>query len=187
MRRLYLPIVFVIGLLLVLGCAGSRKMSGPCPDWFNSPPTDPEHIYAVATATSSQLQLALNKAKAESRTELAAQIETRVLALIKQFDAETGNPADANVNTLYEQALKQVVSQTLTGSRVAKQTSAKEGEVWRACMLMEVPTGEANAALLNQAKRAEELYTRFRASQSFQEMEQEVEKYEQYKKEQQGL
>ena len=49
---------------------------------------------------------------------------------------------------------------------------------------MELPIGPANSALLDAVKKQQNLYTRFRSSQGFQELEEEVEKYDQFKKEQ---
>ena len=175
--------MILLGGLLV-GCAGTRRGESPCPSWFEKVPEDPEFVYAPATATSKDLQLAINKAKTEGRTELASQLEVRMQGLRKKFDEEVGLGADAELNALYSQAVKEVISQVLVGSRVSEQTTMQEEGIWRACVLMELPIGAANGALAARIKANQAMYTRFRASQAFGEMEKEVDKYEAWKKEQ---
>ena len=61
----------------------------------------------------------------------------------------------------------------------------KDGNNWRAYVLIEYPLGAAQEALREQIKKNEQLYTRFRASQTYKELDDEVQKYENYKKGQQ--
>jgi len=51
-------------------------------------------------------------------------------------------------------------------------------------VLAEYPIGAANEAFLEQIKRNEQMYTRFRSSETFKELNEEVERYEKWKKEQ---
>jgi len=61
----------------------------------------------------------------------------------------------------------------------------KEGtRSFRAYVLMELPLGAMNSALLDKVKENKNMYTRFRASEAFKELEQEADKYDQFKKEQ---
>jgi hypothetical protein len=50
--------------------------------------------------------------------------------------------------------------------------------------MMEMPIGEANARFVDKIKSQQRLYTRFRASEAFEELDAMVEEYEQWKKEQ---
>jgi len=169
---------FLVVVLLV-GCAhGGGK---PCPAWFDNPPKDPNFMFATATGLSKDLQLAINKAKAEARAELAAQVETQVMSLFKKFNEEVGNPQEPEFLQMVTDVKKLVVDQTLYGSRIAKQHTAKEGDAWRACVLMEVSFNDMKMAMMDQIKKQEALYTRWRASQAFKELEEEVEKLREYK------
>ena len=49
-----------------------------------------------------------------------------------------------------------------------------EGGVYRAYVLMELPTGEAARRLMEQVKANEQLYTHFRSSEAFKELDAEV-------------
>ncbi|RKY57107.1 MAG: hypothetical protein DRP94_09675 [Candidatus Latescibacterota bacterium] len=186
MKGLYWTAGLLAAGLLVLSCGGGPPQGvgeAPCPEWFSNPPQDPDFLYATATAVSRDLQLALNKAKTEARAELASQLEVRMQGLRKKFDEEVGLGEDAQLLSMYTQATKEVISQVMVGSRIAKQYTKKEGTGWRACVLMELPIGAANKALVDRIKANEQMYTRFRASQTFKELEEEVKKFEEYKKE----
>ncbi|MCK5329674.1 MAG: LPP20 family lipoprotein [Candidatus Latescibacteria bacterium] len=182
MKRSHFAVLMLLVLLMGAGCAGTKSGgSGPCPEWFTMLPEDPNYLFAATTATSRDLQLAVNKAKTEARRDLASQMELRIQGLTKKFDEEVGLGEDAELLASYTQVTKEIISQTLNGTRAREQTTGKEGTGWRACVLMELPIGAANAALVDKIKANKAMYTRFRASQSFDELENEVEKYEEYK------
>jgi hypothetical protein len=177
--------------LLVAGCAGSKKMDSPknvkpvkAPEWFMHPPEDNNQLLGVATATSQDLQTAIDKAKQDGRVEIARQMDVRIAGLSKRFVEETGLNEDAELLGMFTQVSKSVVSDSLTGSRVTKQQLGKEGKIYRAYIMVEMPIGEANAKFVEKIRAQERLYTRFRASEAFEELDQEVQKYEEWKKQQ---
>ncbi|HQT92587.1 MAG TPA: hypothetical protein PL001_11240, partial [Candidatus Kryptobacter bacterium] len=51
-------------------------------------------------------------------------------------------------------------------------------------VLVEYPIGAANEALMQQIKNNNQMYTRYRASQTFKELQDEVDKYDKYKQQQ---
>ena len=65
-----------------------------------------------------------------------------------------------------------------------QQTLRTEGPVYRAVVLMELPIGEMSKKLMDQIRAQEQLYTRFRASEAFKELDAEVKRYEAWKREQ---
>ncbi|HIE29226.1 TPA: hypothetical protein EYP66_18290 [Candidatus Poribacteria bacterium] len=173
-------IILTISIIVILGC-GSKSPHFP----FDIP-SDPNYLYARATATSKDMQHALNTAKDAGRVEIGRQMETRVSAMFKRFIEETGGGTDAELLRQTADVSKSVVSTTLYGSRAKKEDVKQEGGLYRAYVLMEVAIGEANKVLAAQIKAQEHLYTRFRAAQGFKELAEEVEKYEEFKR-QQGL
>ncbi len=157
------------------------------PEWFANPPQDPNYLYSPATGTSTrEIKMAINNAIQAGRAELSRQIATKVSAMMKRFQEEVGADEDAEFLSMVTDVSKAVSSEVISGSRAAKQKVLKESVGYRAYVLMELPIGMANAALMEKIKANKNMYTRFRASQAFQELEDEVEKYEQFKKEQQG-
>jgi len=178
--------------LVMVGCASSKKLDTPqksklkAPKWYIENPTDNNHLYGVATATSLDLQTAVDKAKQDGRVEIARQMDLRIAGLSKRFVEETGLDEDAELLGMFTQVSKSVVSDSLTGSRVADQEVMPEGGTYRAYVMMEMPIGEANAKFVEKIKSQQRLYTRFRATQAFEELDREVEEYERWKKEQSG-
>ena len=197
--------IVVLGLVVLwAGCGGSGKDVGPAettavgqdtggggseeqagiavPAWFIDAPEDPNYLYATATGKSRDLQLAIDNAKAAGRLDIAGQMGTKVSGLFKRFREEIGAEEDAELLAMTTAVSKEVVSEVIQGCRTAKQAIQKEGISYRAYVLMEMPIGEANAALMSKIKESKNMYTRFRASQGFKELEDEVEKYEEWKK-----
>lgn len=159
----------------------SKATLNAMPKWFSKPPKDDKYMYAPSTATSKDLQIALNKAEAEGRLQLGQQLEVKYSALTRRFAEETGEGAGAQLLQEYEQTYKAVVSQVLVGTKPKETKFQTENGVYRAWVLMELPIGAASERLLNQIRQQEQMYTRFRASQAYKELNAEVEKYEQWK------
>jgi len=179
--------VLLVSSLFVglIGCGGSRSMqsagTGDIPDWFTNIPQDPNYLYAANTQASQDLQLAIDKAVTGGRSEIGRQLEVKLEGLQKKFSEETGTGNDAQLLQMFTQAEKTVVSTTLNGSRVKYQKQVKDGELWRSYVLVEYPIGAANTALMQQIKNNDQMYTRFRASESFKELQDDVDKYDKYK------
>jgi hypothetical protein len=186
--RLMASFLFTAATVMIIGCGGTKPMqatdTGDIPDWFVNVPNDPNFLYAAKTATSQDLQLAFDKATTDARTEIGRQVELKVEGLQKRFQEETGNNADAQLLDQFTQANKTVVSTSLSGSRISKQKQVKDGSLWRAYVLVEYPVGAANEAFLKQVKKNDQLYTRFRATQTFKELDDEVKKLDDAKKQQ---
>ncbi len=170
-------------IMLAFGCS-KPEINIQVPEWFSTPPEDPNYLYATATATSRDIQMAINSAREGGRVEIARQLETKINSMFKRFREEVGADEDAEFLSQTTDVSKSVTSKVLSGSRAAKTKSIKEGMIFRAYVLVEMPIGDANTALMGAIKKQEHMYTRFRASQGFQELENDVEKYEEYKKEQ---
>lgn len=184
-----------LGLVLVflfsLGCGSSRPkgITPPAteetiksaPKWFLNPPQDPNYLIATGTAASRDMQLARDKAADAARMEIAKAIETRFQGLSKRFQEEVGTAEDAQYLDMFTQATKAVVSTVLSGITIDQTEINAEGGVYRAYVLVKMPLGATSQALLNKIKQQEQLYTRFRATQVFDELNKEVEKFEQWK------
>jgi len=186
---LTLLVAVIAGVLI--GCGGGPKTLqsvSECdiPEWYSNVPQDPNYLYAARTSTSQDMQLAQDKATTDGRAEIGRQTELKVQGLQKRFDEEVGLNADAQLMSQYTQATKTVVSTSLSGSRVKSQVLCKDGDLYRSYVLIEYPIGAANEALMQQIKKNNEMYTRFRASQAFKDLDGEVQKYEEWKKEQQA-
>lgn len=175
-----------IVLILLAGCAGSKSLqttdTGDIPDWYGNPPSDQSYYYGVNTQVSQDLQLAFDKASQGARADIARQVEARMQGFQDRFTRETGIGTGAQLLDDFRQATKTVVSNSLSGSKVIKQEQLKDGNNWRAYVLVQYPQGAANEALIQQMKSNQQLYSKFEASQAFKDLNEEVQKYEEWKK-----
>ena len=173
-----------VACIFVLAACGSKttnlaptppsKVSTP--DWFLSPPSDPNYLYSAATMTSRDMQMAVQKAETQARTNLAQQMEAKVSNLTKQFQEEVGLGEDSELLQQFTSATKVVTQQTLSGSRTDQKELLEEKGIYRAYVLMSLPIGTANQQLMEKIKANQNLYTRFRGTKAFEELDQEIEK-----------
>ena len=162
----------LVALLVLSNCGGRGKsVYHPWPEV----PSDPNYLYATATMTSRDLQVAVQKAQTAARTDLAQQMSTRLGNLTKQFQEEVGLGDDSELLQQFTSATKIVTDQTLVGSQMDQQEIETEGGMYRAYVLMSLPIGQANHLLMQKIRENENLYTRFRATQAFEELNRELE------------
>lgn len=185
MKNFFYLLALVFLTVTLFSCGGNKQLSqtkeGDIPEWYLNPPSDPNYIFVPKTATSKDMQLAVDKATTDARAEVGRIVETKIEALQKKFDEEVGVAENSTLLQQFTSASKTVVSTSLSGSQVKKKEVLKDGETWRAYVLVEYPIGAANTAFLEQMKKQEELYTRYRSTETFKELENEVKKYEEWK------
>lgn len=174
----------VFGLLLLSACGPKNTTLTPSPtekaienipEWFLSPPNDSSHLFATATATSTDMQLSLRKAQTSAQTDISQQLENRLGNLTKSFQEEIGSDEGTEMLQQFTSATKAVTDQTLTGARVDQRKILPEEGIYRAYVLMSLPIGEANNLLMKKIKANESLYTRFRSTKAFEELNKELE------------
>lgn len=169
--------------LLGLACAPKKDLttlsSDDIPKWYTHPPADADHLYGEYTAASQDMQLSVDKASTGATNEIAKQIEIKVQGLQKKFEEEVGSGDSSQLLQQFTQATRTVVSQTLSGVRVREQKSIQGSNgVWRTYLLAEYSVADANKAILESVKAKEQLLTRVRSTKTFQELDDEVGKYQ---------
>ena len=167
-----------------IGCGGAQKTNltpsasdktvANIPDFFLNSPNDPSFLFSATTANSRDLQMAVNKAKTAGRVDLAKQMEVKMNNLTKNFQEEVGEGDASELLQQFTSATKSVTSQTLNGSRVDQQEVLAENGIYRAYVLMSLPIGEANRQLMAKIQENKNLYTRFRATKGFEDLDNEL-------------
>jgi hypothetical protein len=182
----YVKFLPFVAALFVMACGGSKQSlqkvdTGDIPSWYLNPPVDPAFVYATSSSTSQDMQMAINKAEQDCRAEIARQVEAKVSALTKKFDEEVGGK-DAQLLTSFTSASKTVASTSLSGAKTKQRDVKKDGDMFRAYVLMEYNVAQS---MVSQMKKEEQLYTRFRATQTYKELEDESNKVDAAKQQQQ--
>ena len=139
-------------------------------------------LAAVGMGSSRTVHLALDKAKTRGRTELAHIMETKVDSLKKDFSEEIGAGKESELNELFSAVSKHVAHQVLSGSVPKDLKYETTDGMTTAWALMVVDPKVVADAFAGQANTARHLYTRLRASQAFKELDEEVKKFEEFKK-----
>lgn len=134
-------------------------------------------LAVVGIGESRSLELALNKAKTRGRVELAQILETKIEALQKDFMEETGIAEDAEVLSQFSNTAKIITSRQLAGSVPMELKYETIGDTVTAYALMVLDP----QVIADQLAKEKELYTRFRATQAFEELDDEIEAYEAFK------
>lgn len=188
----------VLGLLVfTMSCGGasvqqsgvpepSKRAIADLPDWILNPPKDtPERMFATGQAESRDMSIAINAAEADSRNKMAQQFQTEIQSLDEKFQSSVrGDAGGEEVLNTYRQAVRAVTNQTLTGTRVKERKVSVDpsGASYRAYILMELDRGAAKVALMDKIKADQALYARFRASQAFTDLDDQIKKFEEAKK-----
>ncbi|MDR9416733.1 MAG: LPP20 family lipoprotein [Gracilimonas sp.] len=171
--------LFAITFMISCGSNEPVSTNEQMPSWYLAPPADTEeYFYASEVAESSRQGTALRSAEANARQAMATKLEVKVSALQKSFEEEVQSGQDANYASTWSNASEQLVNSTLNGVTrdradcVQLDPDAAGGNVLNRCYVMvRMPVGQARSVLDNALSRDEELYTKFKASKAFDELQ----------------
>ena len=178
-------------LLLAVNCGSgkgpdlspeaSRKTLSNLPSWYVEAPSKDGFRYETSTATSQDIQMAINKASLDASNKLAGQVKSEMNGLIKRAQEETGLGEGSHVIDQFSQTQEQVIATALQDWKIAKKEIQEEksttGRIYRAYVLVEWDEGAAQKRLLAKIQSDEQIYTAIRATELYDEMEEKVEKY----------
>jgi hypothetical protein len=148
------------------------------PTWIMTPPVDnEEYLYATASATSSRQNVARQRAEINAKQALAGKLGEKVEALQKLFEEEVSDGNNDMYSAAFTNATQIVTSQELVGAAVDElRFVPTERGGYTAHVLMRMPVGDARRQLDNALSRDEELYIRFKESQAFEELQNNLER-----------
>ena len=187
--KIKLSILYLTSILFILvGCGGkkgpdlspepTRKIMKNIPDWYLNTPSKNGFRYATATATSQDVQLAVNKATLDAANSLAATINSEMESFSKRVQEENGFSNNSDLLDRYSQTQGQIIATTLQDYTVVKKTILEEKsnnqDIFRSYILIEWDEGAANKRLLDQIQADKELYDAMRAADLLEEMEEKV-------------
>jgi hypothetical protein len=167
-------------VVLLIGCGGSGMVRTQDPDWWSDPAYGDGIVSAATTEESQNQQTAIDKAVAGARAQIGQQQAVKVDVLVKKMAEEVGG-VDAEYMQMFTNVTKQVSSEMLRATRIAKQETYRlENGRYKAYVLVIQNLGEAVA---QRAKNEEILKARFRESQLQKQLDDETEKLNRWKKE----
>ena len=178
-------LLVLVSMITMIGCAGGSISN--MPKWYEKMPTKKGLIYENGTATSKDMQLAVNKATLDATNRLTGQLNSEMNALVQRAQEETGLGADSKVIGHFSQTQEQIMSEQMSGVKTdkksvfveknAKDQYGRKVDIFRAYVLIIYDEAFATKRLLNRIRENELLYTAMRSTQLYEEMEKKVEDY----------
>lgn len=164
--------------LILSSCSSNKALpdveTGDIPSWFTDKPTDSNYFFASATQTSRDMQAAMDRATQNARVQISQTVNAHVESITEDFTEEVGADASSQYLSYFMTASRTVTDNSLTGSQVVNSDVVRDGDMWRAYVLVQYPIGAANQALVDQLKQDEQLYTRFRAAEAFKKLDEQT-------------
>ena len=146
------------------------------PEWYAKTPLDNNILFASATETSRNMQMSMEKASIKARAELALTVGGRVSTMMKAYAEEAGVSNDPDVNQIVSTVTSQeAINVNLSGVQRADAQVNREGDSYRAYVLIRYPLGELNKIAVEQVRQSTVLNAKFRASKAFEDLERKVE------------
>lgn len=183
--KLYISAIAIAVMFAAAACSSSSPEQSAAqtqldqtPSWILSPPMDTsEYLYSTATATGSRQNVARSRAENAAKQALSGKLGEKVEALQKLFEEEVSDGQNDMYSAAFTNASQIITSQELVGASIDELrffTTPQGG--FTAHVLMRMPVGDARSQLDNALSRDEELYIRFKESQAFEELQNNLER-----------
>ncbi len=181
-------IAVLMMLVLVTGCGGGAKKSAEeanktgmdLPSWFVMPPTSDDYLYGIGSATSKLLNIAMERAVLSAKGDVASKVDSKIERLKKDFMESTGLLEEEELIGQFSQVQKEIVSQELMGVETDQQQMTKDNEtgLLTVYVLVRYPIGKTAQKFLEGISKQKRLYTEFKASKAFEDLKEEISRFE---------
>jgi len=183
MKKLFIiTLVAVFALAMLSGCGGSKGTSATTPyNELNKMAQAMRKAGALADVgqgQSSREDLARQKAQNDGRAKLALGLESKIQVLQKSFLEEVGSAGDTEINEAFSSVSKTMASTTLRGVFPEEERIVSKDGLITIYVLMAIDPATFNQSFMDELQSKPKVYERFRASQAYDELKNEMEAYE---------
>jgi len=117
------------------------RVMDPAPSWFtNLPPDTADMMFAAGVATSTDEQMAYDKARMTAERKLVETMYSRVQTQTKSYRADRGEAMIEN----FEQVTRKNARGELSGAQRVDSRATFDGRVYKAYVLVRLPLGTNN-------------------------------------------
>ena len=121
--------------------ARQARVVPQAPEWYVRMPEDtPDMTFAVGTATSTDEQMAYDKARMAAERKLVEQMYARITTQTNSFKADRGSATIEN----YQQVTRKNARGELSGAQRVDSQVTHDGQNYKVYVLLRLPTGAAN-------------------------------------------
>lgn len=151
------------------------------PKWYTNIPKEEDAVYAVGTAKTPDLQLAVDIAVLSAKTTLADRVDSRIRSQLKTFKAKLGtSDFDSNVAEEFEQVTRNLVADAdVAGYTIKENVIVQNGTQYRAYVLLEYKNEVANRVIQTRLAKNNALLSKFKSTKAWQELDTNVEAQQQ--------
>ena len=185
MKKLFVSVPVLFLLLLQAGCCGvqnnSESVELSVPGWYMNPPQDADYIYFAATSVSKDKRIVIDKAYTEARSEITRTIELKLNQLQKKLEEEFGVDESKKWLKVFAGIQNEIELKGLVECEIVAEQVGKEGGYYRAYVLAKFPLGKV-WEMFDKEIIERESFIGHKSSEVFKQLEEEVKKYEEWKK-----
>ena len=162
---------------VVYKTAKVKSATSIIPTWYKTLPKEDNIIYTVGSATSPNLQLAVDMATLNAKYTLADRINGKLDAMMKTFTSKIGSDdIDSSVLEEVEKVSKNVIASVDVAGYNPKEIEVyPSGTQYRAFVLLEYSDNEARKIIINRLRKDQMVYSKLKSTNAWKELENEVE------------
>ena len=153
-----------------------KSATSVIPNWYKQLPKEDNIIYTVGSATSPNLQLAVDMATLNAKYTLADRINGKLDAMMKTFTSKIGSDdIDSSVLQEIEKVSKNVIASVDVAGYNPKEIEVyPSGTQYRAFVLLEYSDEEARKIIINRLRKDQMVYSKIKSTNAWKELENEV-------------
>lgn len=145
------------------------RATAQAPEWFVRLPEDTaDMLFAAGTGSSTDEQMAYDKARMAAERKLVEMMGANVRTLTKSYRADMG---EASVEK-YETVTRKTANGDLVGAQRVDSQATFDGRVYKVYVLVRYPLGEQNSLRKEREVARTKRETEFRANRAHQELDQ---------------
>lgn len=146
------------------------------PEWYTQIPSEDNAVFAVGTAITPDMQLAVDIATLSAKTTLADRIDSKLRSQMKTFKSKLGSDDfERRLAHEFEQATINVIADAdVAGYRVKESSIVPNGTQYRAYVLLEYTDAEAAKIIKNRLASRSHLLSKLQAENAWVELNDKV-------------
>lgn len=154
-----------------------EKQIDEMPKWYTNIPKEDDAVYAVGTAVTPDLQLAVDIAVLSAKTTLADRVDSRIRSQLKTFKSKLGaTDFDSNVAVEFEQVTRNLIADAdVAGYTVKENVIVQNGTQYRSYVLLEYRNEVAASVIRTRVAKNAALLSKLRSTQAWKELDDNVE------------
>jgi hypothetical protein len=127
------------------------------PEWYKADSlVDEKNIIVTATDTSKDMQFAIDKAMMNARVELANRVSIQVNSVYRETLSEKGTSSMKDIDREVDRVSKIVTKQTLSLYKRDKLLILKDGDGYRAFVMLSIPIEEGRRLIQSNTRATRE-------------------------------